>query len=366
MYFVLKIKNIKIILIVLGLLLLAVGGYLLFKQQQSTLPSIFEGRVLMDTEIDLTLYGLDTKRLNTAKIGGFQLVENIDKLSNALLEDPLPGSIAWLNSSPETTNIAVDPDVLAQISVAKEYYLPSNREYNIGLLKLSSLFKQSALEDRLPTTEEINTIIAESNLDQVTIDLEQQTISRPLGTYFDLGSTGKGYSADRLYDYLLTQKSVQGALINAGGTIKVLGLKGSKEEDAIFKIGLQSPDAKQEIIGTVSLTDNQSLATSGDYYRYYTIKGQNFSHILSGTEGFPKTYFKSVSICTSSALNADILSTVLYLIPQEDGQKLLESLPFKAEALWITSEGKILKTPGFEIQFKELNKLEGGYFYEEK
>ena len=50
-------------------------------------------------------------------------------------------------------------------------------------------------------------------------------------------------------------------------------------------------------------------------------------------------------ICPDSAL-ADALSTSLFCLDLEDGMKLLSDC--KAEAMWVSQDGEVTKTPGFE------------------
>ena len=42
---------------------------------------------------------------------------------------------------------------------------------------------------------------------------------------------------------------------------------------------------------------------------------------------------------------ADALSTALFLLPQEEGEELLSGVP-GAYALWVTADGKIIKSDG--------------------
>ena len=52
----------------------------------------------------------------------------------------------------------------------------------------------------------------------------------------------------------------------------------------------------------------------------------------------------------SSTSLADALSTALYLLPVEDGQKLLDE--FGVEAMWIPEEGDCVYSPGFARYIK--------------
>ena len=61
----------------------------------------------------------------------------------------------------------------------------------------------------------------------------------------------------------------------------------------------------------------------------------------------PAGYFSSVSIiCESSAL-ADALSTALFCMSEADGHALVSEIG-GCEAMWITPDGEITSTLGFE------------------
>ena len=95
----------------------------------------------------------------------------------------------------------------------------------------------------------------------------------------------------------------------------------------------------------------QSLVTSGDYQRSYTVDGKNYHHIIDPETLMPSTYWRSVSIlCDDSGL-ADCLSTALFLLPLEEGRALAEQ--YGAEVMWVDESMTITQTPGFTAALRE-------------
>ena len=87
------------------------------------------------------------------------------------------------------------------------------------------------------------------------------------------------------------------------------------------------------------------MVTSGDYQRTYTVDGKAYHHIIDPDTLMPATYWSSVSIlCDDSGL-ADALSTALFVLSREEGQKLLDT--FGAKAMWVAADGSITFSPGF-------------------
>ena len=78
------------------------------------------------------------------------------------------------------------------------------------------------------------------------------------GTRLDLGAIAKGYIADRMKDYLVSQ-AVDSALINLGGNVLTVG---SKPDGSPYQVGLQKPfDEMNRTIGAVSVS-GQSVVSS--------------------------------------------------------------------------------------------------------
>lgn len=58
---------------------------------------------------------------------------------------------------------------------------------------------------------------------------------------------------------------------------------------------------------------------------------------------------KSVTVISSSSLLADIYSTYLYLLPVEDGMKIVNSTS-DIEAIWYIDSDKIVRSDNFNYE----------------
>ena len=68
--------------------------------------------------------------------------------------------------------------------------------------------------------------------------------------------------------------------------------------------------------------------------------------IIDPATSMPGADWRSVTVvCRDSGL-ADALSTALFLLPQEEGQTLLDNSG--AMAMWMDRDGKLFYSPGFE------------------
>ena len=110
-------------------------------------------------------------------------------------------------------------------------------------------------------------------------------------------------------------------------------------------MGITDPDGGDSYLHTLYVTGG-SVVTSGDYQRNYAVDGKLYHHIIDPETLYPSGYWRSVTIVHQDSGLADALSTALFLLDQQEGQKLLDR--FEAKAMWVDQEGNLLYSPGFE------------------
>ena len=164
----------------------------------------------------------------------------------------------------------------------------------------------------------------------------------------DLGGIAKGYIADKIREYLLSQGITEG-VINLGGNVVCLDKKNGKNE---YNIGIQKPfDESGQPLCSVSVY-NKSIVTSGDYQRYFEYNGIKYHHILDVNTGYPvNNELDSVTIICNSSTAGDALSTIAFTYGLEKGKSFIESLS-DTEAIFVTKDGKTITTPNIPINSK--------------
>ena len=137
----------------------------------------------------------------------------------------------------------------------------------------------------------------------------------------DLGFIAKGYIADKMKEYLLSN-GVESALINLGGNVLTIG---NKPDGSPYILGIQEPFSNgQSSIPNVSIRD-KSLVTSGVYERYFYEKDTLYHHILDTKTGYPiDNDLLGVTILSESSMEGDAYSTICLCLGLEDGMKLIE------------------------------------------
>ncbi|MBQ4011650.1 MAG: FAD:protein FMN transferase, partial [Erysipelotrichales bacterium] len=110
--------------------------------------------------------------------------------------------------------------------------------------------------------------------------------------------------------------------INGGGNVRILA---PKPDGAKWSIGVSAPNDPSSYAGTFYLSEGMSLVTSGDYQRYYTSGGVMYSHIMDPFTLECARNVRSVTVLTKDSGIADCLSTALFVLPLEDGIRMIEA-----------------------------------------
>jgi thiamine biosynthesis lipoprotein len=119
------------------------------------------------------------------------------------------------------------------------------------------------------------------------------------------GAFGKGYALDRM----LARLTAAEAMIDFGGQIVVRGE---------LRVTIADPADRER--PAVALTmRNGSISTSSGSEKTFEVAGRRFSHILDPRSGDALPPRGSVSVIAPDALSADILSTALYVMGEEEG-----------------------------------------------
>ena len=171
----------------------------------------------------------------------------------------------------------------------------------------------------------------------------QVYLTRP-GMAVDLGAIAKGYIADRVKE-VLEDDGVKHAIVSLGGNVQLVG-------DTAYGVGIQDPDQGTGVyLGAIPLTD-ASAASSGDYERYFEKDGVRYHHILDPKTGYPAdTGLRGVSVAAPVSVDADALSTAVFLLGPGEGMALIEGLP-GIEAVLVTDDNEILLSSGLKENFE--------------
>lgn len=257
-------------------------------------------------------------------------------------------NLKTVNDNAGIAPVEVDARILDMLEFSKELYEETGGRVNVamgGVLSLWHDAREAGIEDPanayLPDQDALEEAARHAHWSNVVIDEEAGTVylADP-DMSLDVGAIAKGYAVERV-----CETAPAGMLISVGGNVRATG---PKPDGSPWVVGIENPDGG-DFLHTLYVEDS-SVVTSGDYQRYYLVDGQRYHHIIDPDTLYPATRWRSVSILCADSGIADSLSTALFTLSQEDGQKLLDA--FDAEALWMTQDGELLYSPGFQAMVR--------------
>ena len=294
--------------------------------------SIEKTGIHFDTVINIKLYDTDNISLLD---NCFKFCDEFEQTISRTIETSEIYQINHANGNPvEVSDVTID---LLQKGI--EYGELTNGKFDITVAPLSELWDFKNNPGELPSQNAIDEALSHVNYKNILINGNTVTLTDPAAA-IDLGGIAKGYMADQLKEYLLSE-GVESALINLGGNMLAIG---SKPDGSEFNIGIQKPFDKQGTTITSVKTDDYSIVSSGVYERCFELNDRIYHHILDTETGYPyENGLLSVTILSPKSVDGDALSTSCFALGLEEGMKLIESLE-NTEAIFITDDYKLYDT----------------------
>ena len=184
----------------------------------------------------------------------------------------------------------------------------------------------------------INRTMELMGADRIVVEGKKVTI--PEGMKVTFGGIAKGYAIDEAIR-IMGEHGIENALIRLGGQEYCLGI--NPDRNSPWTVGLTNPDNTSESITTFAISD-VSISTSGNYERYFS-PDRETHHIIDPRTGFSATDCMSVTIIAERGIDADALSTSVFVLGPARGMALVESLD-GVECLIIDSEREMHRSVG--------------------
>lgn len=329
--------------IILSILLSVVLPMILLTGCTHTAEPVSQVGFYLDTVVQITLYNTDGNSESCIKNiqECFTMLDDYEHLFSVTIE----GSDIWNINHSGGRGIVVSDDTASLLRTALYYSDLSGGKVDLTVLPLGRLWDfGSGKNPHVPDDTAIQEALSHIDYHAVKLDGNVVTLTDPYAS-IDLGFIAKGYIADRLKEYLISQ-GVENACISLGGNLVTIG---NKPDQTPYRIGIQKPFADQgETITAVEVTD-KSVVSSGIYERYFYEENTLYHHLLNTQTGYPEdNNIAGVTIIASASVDADALSTTCYFLGLDEGMKLIESLA-DTEALFITKDLHMHPSSGFPI-----------------
>lgn len=278
-----------------------------------------------------------------------QLFLDLDQEFSANRED---STLSHINAEAGAKAMPISAGMLEIMQLSVKIEQASQGAFNPMIGPLVNLWKIGFSAAHVPTEIDIQNTLPLLNIQDLVLETEPQQISflKP-GMSLDLGSIVKGYAAGLALE-ICQKYELLGALISVNGNLAVYG---QRPEGALWNVGIIDPRGENgAVVGSIALK-NVTVATSGDYERYFEVEGVRYHHLLDSKTGYPAaTDLISVSIFSEDGALSDALSTATFILGREKGEALLAD--FKSlDYLLIDKDFKLWSSPMVRDQFKLLS-----------
>ena len=153
----------------------------------------------------------------------------------------------------------------------------------------------------------------------------------------DFNAFAQGYSVDVVASFL-NKKGIKSYIVEIGGEVYA---RGKKPNGANWTVGIEKPLDNKESnnpLKAIVKLENVSLATSGNYRRYFVEDGVKYAHNIDPKTGYSsKNNLLSTSVFYKECIDADALATGLLVMGLDKSIAFLKSHP-EYQAILIYSD----------------------------
>jgi thiamine biosynthesis lipoprotein len=280
-------------------------------------PVSVERRVSsMGTLLRLEIVGTNREQALAASEEAVAEIRRVEDLLTTWRDSPL----RRLDEAPVGTPVPLDSELFGLLETVLGWAERTERAFDPTVLPLVRAWDLRG-EGRVPSREDLGRANAATGPARIRLDPLRRTAARldPLAG-IEEGAWGKGYALDRAVEKLGTSET--GALLDLGG--QVVG-RGRDENGGRWTIGIADPRRRDREVLTLEVAD-VSVATSGNSERSRSAAGERIGHLLDPRTGEPAVDFGSVTVVSPSALEADVLSTALFVLGPDSGLALAQAL----------------------------------------
>jgi thiamine biosynthesis lipoprotein len=327
-----KKKMNKTILYTVFIIILFAIGFFIARMGSEEIRLINRSQILLGTVVEVQVMETDRKKAEASIEKAFNEIKRIDDIFSTYNED----SPVWKLNHNQDTLINVDPEIFSLMILCDSIYNITSGSFDVSLNKLLTTWGFDGDDPSLPADYKLSMALLNTGWKNITL-LEDSSFSRFAGIELNFGAIAKGYAVDKAIS-VLKANQINSALVSAGGEIKTIG------DD--WLIGIQHPRNQNQIIEKVN-PGKMSVATSGDYEKYFELNGKRYHHILNPKTGYPADSLISVTVLNKSCTIADALATAVFVLGQVKGLRLIESFP-ETEVMIIDNQMNKSYSTGFE------------------
>jgi thiamine biosynthesis lipoprotein len=306
---------------------------------------------IFDTYSTVTIYAHSEKAANEVFADVREELGQLNKLYDIYNNYEGLNNIKTINDNAGVAPVKVDEDLMELLELSVKAYEETDGAVNPAMGSVLSIwhsYRENGTDNpqnaALPSIEELKEAAKHTDINALVLDKQNCTAYiTDSEVRLDVGAVAKGFVADKALE-VIKAHGLKNAMLNMGGNVVTMG---GKPDGKAWGVAVQDPRDSSQSSAYVGITDG-AVVTSGDYQRYYEVDGVRYSHIIDGETLFPPTRYASVTVSTDSSAIADMLSTALFILPEDEGNAL--ALKYNAHICRIYSDGTISADEFYKIR----------------
>lgn len=324
---------------VLVILLLLVVNYQSYAQQ------IFHQKLkLMGSRFDITVVANDSV---TASNNINLAVNEIKRIEKIISSWDKNSETSEINRNAGIKPVKVSKELFELIQRSLLISKLTDGAFDISYAAMDKLWKFDGSMKEMPSAELIKKSVKKVGFQSIILNKKEQTVFLKLkGMKIGFGAIGKGYSADKAKE-LLMSKGVPAGIINASGDMNTWGKQPNSKE---WTVAITNPMNKNKAFALLPIS-NKAVVTSGNYEKFVIFNNTRYTHIINPKTGYPASCILSVTVFAPSAELADALATSVFVMGVEVGINRINQIP-NVDCIIIDDKGNIHKSKNININEK--------------
>ena len=300
----------------IGALLVGLTLWWLVARRADEAKIIADSRFLMDTLVTIKAWGDDPAQVHGLLDAAFGEIERLEGVMSSERRD---SEVSRINEGASGAWITMSADVASVLGRALFFSRLSDGACDVTIGPVMRLWGFSTTTPHVPDKDKIAAALDLIGADKIAIN-EGRVRFLKKNMALDLGAIAKGYTVDRAV-LVLEEGGASGGLVEAGGDLRFFGTKPGGRR---WRIALAHPRKAGALIG-IGEIPLHSVATSGDYERFFEADGKRYHHLLDPRTGYPARRAVSATVWARTCMDADMLSTTLFVMGP-DGIPWIEGL----------------------------------------
>ena len=248
--------------------------------------------------------------------------------------------VAALNRAATRDAVAVSPGLFDILQRSADLHARTGGAFDVTATPLSRCWGFLQRDGRVPEDADIERALERVGMRHVVLDAGTRTVSFAReGVEVSFGAIGKGYALDRMAD-VLRARGADRALLSAGrSSVLAIGGRGRG-----WPIDVR-PRLASQTAGRLWIRDG-AVGTSGAGEQFLEAGGRRYGHVIDPRSGRPASGVLGASVITSTAADADALSTAFLIGGPDLARRYCDAHPGTLAVLLLEHAGHTPVTTG--------------------